>query len=89
MKQPQKENNKMTKRTFEITNRLGEKFLMREKSNGVIETVEFLGTNDQESTICRQCNHSKVLHQSKRKGGCFALLEIHGYSVTICGCICG
>ncbi len=72
--------------TFETTNRLGERFLMRKLSNGVIETVKYLGKVEVNPSMCSECNHSKVLHTSKRKGGCFALKELHGYSAIICGC---
>ena len=75
--------------TFEMINPKGEKFLMAKHSNGVIETLEYLGKNGkapETQTICDNCNHSLILHQSKKKGGCFALKELHGYSATICGC---
>ena len=74
---------------FEMTNKMGEKFLMKKHSNGIIETLKYLGKNGQEPkepTICTNCNHSLVLHQSKRRGGCYALQQLLGYSATICGC---
>ena len=75
--------------TFEMVNPKGEKFLMRKRSNGDIITLKYLGKNGEEpeiSTMCNVCNHSLILHQSKKKGGCYALKELHGYSATICGC---